>query len=307
MSSQIRSVEGTLAAFDEHLRRARGLSAGTRGNYLRCVRAFLGEVFPRGNVELERIVAAQVSRFVAAAGDRHGPRTVEGVATALRVFFRFVLAEGWRQDRLDEAVPMVPHRCSALVRHLSAAAFEDLLRSLDSSTPRRSRDRAIILCVARLGLRSGEVVGLELGDLDWANGVVRIRSRKTGHGALLPIPPDVGQAVAGYLRDGRPPTASRAVFVLHRDRIGQPISSDIVGRAVDHALTQAGVDAPARGGNLLRHSLATGMLSRGATLQEIGDLMGHRLLATTQIYAAVDVTRLHEAAMPWPSTGVATR
>lgn len=158
----------------------------------------------------------------------------------------------------------------------------------------------MILCVARLGLRPGEVARLELDDLDWVSAVVRIRSRKTSHGALLPIPQDVGSAIAVYLHDGRPPTADRAVFVLHRGRIGQPISSDIVGRAVDHALTQAAIDAPAPGGNLLRHSLATGMLARGAGLREIGDLMGHRSLETTRIYAAVDVTRLREAAMPWP-------
>lgn len=92
------------------------------------------------------------------------------------------------------------------------------------------------------------------------------------------------------------------MFVLHRDRIGAPISTGVVHRAVDRALTRAGIDAPARGGNLLRHSLATGLLARGASLREIGDLMGHRSLDTTRIYAAVDVGRLREAAMPWPST-----
>ena len=305
MSSQSWSADRTLAAFDEHLRRVRGLSAGTRSNYARFVGEFLEGVFPRGVVDFQRITTRDVTGFVERVAGRCAPRTVEGAATSLRIFFRFLRAEGCRQDRLGDAVPMVPHRRSELVRHLDLVQFERLLGSLDSSTPRALRDRAMILCVARLGLRPGEVARLALDDLDWANAVVRIRSRKTGHGALLPIPQDVGSAIAAYLHDGRPPTADRAVFVLHRDRIGQPISSDLVGRAVDHALTRSGIDAQTRGGNLLRHSLATGMLARGAGLREIGDLMGHRSLETTRIYAAVDVTRLREAAMPWPSTEAA--
>lgn len=108
--------------------------------------------------------------------------------------------------------------------------------------------------------------------------------------------------MAAYLRDGRPVTPAREVFVLHRLREGAPVSASIVGRAVDNALSRAGMDAPVRGGNLLRHSLATGLLARGASLQEIGGLLGHSSLATTRIYAKVDVDALREAALPWPQT-----
>ena len=132
---------------------------------------------------------------------------------------------------------------------------------------------------------------LQLDDIDWCNAVVRVRARKTGHGALLPLPADVGAAVADYLQQARPNTAARQVFVLHRQRVGAPISSDIVGRAVDTALARAGMDAPTRGANLLRHSLATSLLDRGAGLREIADLFGHASLATTRIYAAVDEVR----------------
>lgn len=302
MSPQDQSVEGTLAAFDEYLRRTRGLCAGTRDNYVKVVRTFLVGRFPGDRVEADKITAGDVVAHVGSLAERYASATVAGAATALRAFFRFSRAAGLRQDRLDDAVPMVPRRRSELVRHLSATQFEQLLWSLDSSSPRGRRDRAIILCIARLGLRPGEVVRLGLEDLDWVEAVVRVRSRKTGHGALLPLPVDVGSALAGYLHDGRPVTTQRAVFVLHRDRIGAPISTGVVHRAVDRALTRAGIDAPARGGNLLRHSLATGLLARGASLREIGDLMGHRSLDTTRIYAAVDVGRLREAAMPWPST-----
>ena len=170
---------------------------------------------------------------------------------------------------------MVPHRPTGLVRHLEPWRFEQLIASLDASSPRGLRDRAIIWCIARLGLRAGEVAQLQLDDIDWRNAVVRVRARKTGHGALLPLPADVGAAVADYLQHARPNTATRQVFVLHRQRVGAPISSDIVGRAVDTALVRAGMDAPTRGANLLRHSLATDLLDRGAGLREIADLFGH--------------------------------
>jgi site-specific recombinase XerD len=155
-------------------------------------------------------------------------------------------------------------------------------------------------------MRAGEVVRLRLEDVDWRNATVRIRARKTGHGALLPLPVEVGAALADYLRHARPSTATRQVFVLHRLRVGAPISSDIVGRAVDAALRSAGIDAPMRGANLLRHSLATDLLGRGASLREIANLFGHVSLATTRIYAAVDLAALREVALPWPQGQVSS-
>ncbi|HXZ73292.1 MAG TPA: site-specific integrase, partial [Streptosporangiaceae bacterium] len=191
-------------------------------------------------------------------------------------------------------------RPAGVVRHLEPGRLGQLIASLDSSSPRGLRDRAIILCIARLGLRASEVTQLRLEDIDWRNGVLRVRARKTGHGALLPLTAEVGMALAGYLQHGRPATAARHVFVQHRLRPGEPISSSVAGNAVDNALTRAGMDAPGRGANLLRHSLATGLLAGGASLREIADLLGHSSLATTRIYAAVDIAALREVALPWP-------
>jgi site-specific recombinase XerD len=267
---------------------------------------FLHAVFADGPVDLGDIAARDVVGFVTGLTRRWRPRTVEGAATALRSFLRFLRAEGLRDDRLDDVVPMVPHRPTGLVRHLEPPRFEQLIGSLGASSPRGLRDRAIILCIARLGLRAGEVAQLQLDDLDWRNAVVRVRARKTGHGALLPLPTDVGAALVDYLRHARPDTATRQVFVLHRQRVGAPISSDIVGRAVDTALRRAGMDAPTRGANLLRHSLATDLLARGAGLREIADLFGHASLATTRIYAAVDIAALRQVALPWPRARVSS-
>ncbi len=294
------TVGAVLAAFDEHLRRARGVCAGTRVNYGRFVGGFLEARFPDGRVEVEQICAQDVVDCIGSATSRYQPRTVELVATSLRSFFRFLRAEGLRADRLEDAVPMVPHRRSGLVRHLDPGSFEQLIASLERSSARGLRDRTIILCIARLGLRASEVTRLRLEDIDWRGAAVRVRARKTGHGALLPLTGEVGTALAEYLEHGRPDTTAREVFVLVSRRPGAPISDSIVGRAVDNALRRAGIEAPTRGGNLLRHSLATGLLARGVGLSEIAGLLGHRCLATTRIYASVDIGASREVALSWP-------
>jgi integrase/recombinase XerD len=299
-SGAVGSREAALAAFDEHLRRNRGLCAGTRVNYCRFVGSFLEATFPDDQVDVAKIAVGHVIGFIAGAAGRFQPKTLELVATSLRSFFRFLRAEGLRADRLDDAVPMVPHRRSGLVRHLDHETLERLVISLGSSSARDLRDRAIILCSCRLGLRASEVVRLRLEDIDWRAATVRVGTRKTGHGALLPLTAEVGKALAEYLQHGRPGTGAREVFVLHRLRPGAPISDSIVGRAVGRALDHAGIDAPSRGANLLRHSLATGLLARGVGLSQIAGLLGHSRLATTRIYAAVDIAALRQVAMPWP-------
>jgi integrase/recombinase XerD len=303
MSSRKRwTVEALLAAFDEDLRRVRGVCPGARRNYARYVRAFLQTVSVEGTVDPARLRAGEVVGFVGVVARRYHGGTVDLAATSLRSFFRFLRAAGLRRDRLEDAVPMVPRRRSGLPRHLDHGTFAGLLASLDASSPRGLRDRAMIVCIARLGLRASEVVHLQLADIDWRNATVRVRRRKTGHGALLPLTQQVGAALTDYLRHGRPSTRSRQVFVLHGLRVGAPISVSIVGRAVEHALDRAGIDAPARGANLLRHSLATDLARREVSLPEIAGLFGHASLATTRIYAAVDVAALRQVALPWPVT-----
>ena len=147
MTSQDRlTLEETLAAFDEHLRRTRGLGTGTRRNYARVVRGFLVAVFDDDPVEVGEIAARDVVSFVAGLTRRWRPRTVEGAATALRSFFRFMRAAGLRDDRLDDVVPMVPHRPTGLVRHLEPWRFEQLIASLDAASPRGLRDRGADPC-----------------------------------------------------------------------------------------------------------------------------------------------------------------
>jgi integrase/recombinase XerD len=198
-------------------------------------------------------------------------------------------------------VPKVAHRRLAeLPRRLDPKQFERFIDGLDRSTPCGLRDRAMILCVARLGLRASEVVHLRLEDIDWRSAILNVPTRKTGRGALLPLVADVGEAIVEYIENGRPKTTSRHLFVLHHFRIGEPASPPVVSNAVSAALDKAGIEASIRGANLLRHTLATSLIRSGASLKEIADLMGHCRLEATQIYAKLDTESLREVAQPWP-------
>ncbi len=158
----------------------------------------------------------------------------------------------------------------------------------------------MILCLSTLGLRASEVADLKLEDINWRAGLLHVRKRKSGRGSVLPLPHKLGRAITAYLRTGRPETRDRHVFLLHGGAIGMPIRSHVVAHAVRRALLRAGIDAPTWGSHLLRHTLATRMVRHGATLKEIADVLGHRAVDTTAIYAKVDVSSLAEVALPWP-------
>ncbi|MCP3956616.1 MAG: tyrosine-type recombinase/integrase [bacterium] len=296
-----RSVDELVEAFEEHLRRTRGAHPSISRKDVYYVRLFIKYASDEDLVDVTGFAAQDVIGFITSLVGRYQPATIKGVSTTLRRFFRFLRAEGLRDDHLDDAVPGVVHRRGAgLPRHLDARQLERFIAGLDRSSPRSLRDHAMILCIARLGLRASEVVRLCLEDIDWRAAVLNVPTRKTGHGALLPLVTDVGEAIVEYIEKGRPTTRSRNLFVLHGRRVGEPASPQVVSDAVTAALNKAGVEAPIRGPNLLRHTLATRLIRGGASLKEIADLLGHRCLETTQIYAKLDLESLREVALPWP-------
>ena len=192
------TTDVALAAFDDHLRRVRGVCPDVRHSYGRVAGEFLEMVFGDGPVDLARLSASDVVGFVFEATVRYRPSTLQGVTTALRSFLRFLRVDGVRDDRLEDAVPKVPlRRLSAVPRHLGSGELARLITSLDERTsPAGVRARAMLLLAARLGLRASEIARLELGDVDWRAGTVQIRTRETGHGALLPLSREVGEAIA---------------------------------------------------------------------------------------------------------------
>jgi site-specific recombinase XerD len=296
----IGKAEVLVQAFEQYLRSSRGAAEETCRGYIRYVREFLTACFGRDRVDVRKLGPSDVVEFVTAKSTHLQPRSIQQVATALRALFRFLRVEGVCDPRLVDAVPTVAAwKLSVLPRSLTEEQLRQLLASLEGSTTRGRRDRAIVLCLSTLGLRAGEVAGLHLEDLDWRAGTVHIRTRKTGRGAVLPLPHDLGRAIVAYLRSGRPPTPQRHLFVVHLDA-GGPMTSRAVRDVVRRALQSAGIVAPTMGSHVLRHTLATRLVRRGASLKEIADLFGHRSLDTTAIYAKVDLPSLSDVALPWP-------
>jgi integrase/recombinase XerD len=222
-------------------------------------------------------------------------------ATALRMFVRFLIADGRCAVGLDAAIPTLAHwRLATLPRSLQPDEVERVIASCDPASPVGRRDRAILLLLARLGLRAGDVAHLRLRDIDWQGAWIHVCG-KSRRQTRLPLSQEVGQAIVSYLQDGRPRTTSDAVFVRCRAPMSALDSHGAVTAIVARALHRAGVTRPSRGAaHLLRHSVATSMLRHGASLQDIGALLRHRSIETTQIYAKVDVTALRPIAQPWP-------
>ena len=188
---------------------------------------------------------------------------------------------------------------TSIPRAIATDQVRQLLASIDRHTAVGRRDYAILLLLARLGLRAGEVACLKLDDIDWNVGRLSVRG-KTGQRSDLPISAEVGKAITAYLKHGRPQSASRCVFLRAKAPNAGFQGASGVGSIVRHSLLRAGIDAPTKGAHQFRHGLATEMLRRGASLGEIGELLGHHHPQTTKIYAKVDIKALRTLAVPWP-------
>lgn len=293
-------IDQIARTYEHFLVHERGLSRATVINYLPIVRTFLAERFGTRPVALERLTARDANQFVLGQAQRLSRTRSKLVATALRSFLRHLHQRGNLPADLASAVlPVVHWRLSGLPKALAPEQVESLLASCDRDTSVGRRDRAILLLLARLGLRAGEVATLALDDFDWNEGTVTV-SGKGQRREPLPLPSEVGEAVATYLRDGRPQSPARSLFLRARAPREGFRSYKAVGDVVRRALQRAGLDIPFRGSHLLRHSLATGMLRNGATLEDIGQILRHRHPDTTQIYAKVAIEALRTVAPAWP-------
>jgi site-specific recombinase XerD len=283
-----------------YLREERGLVRATLINYLPLVDRFLLDRFGKGAVQLAQLKAADVTRFVRRRAQTMGSGRTKLLVTALRSFLRFAFLRGETASDLAASVPTVADwRHAALPRFIPAADVHRILRACDRSTASGRRDYAVLLLLARLGLRAGEVVHMALEDIDWQAGELVVRGKGARH-ERLPLPKDVGAALVVYLRRDRARCASRHVFICmrapHRGFAGPVAVCTIVRRAIE----RAGLQPPSKGAHLLRHSLATDLLRRGASLAEIGDLLRHRRPDTTMLYAKVDLVALRQIAPRWP-------
>jgi integrase/recombinase XerD len=287
-------------AFGQYLLEVRALAGATIINYVPFIRSFLEGRFGRGRVTLSRLRASDVVGFVQRQAPRLQMKRAKLMTTALRSFLNYGRYLGEVSLDLAAAVPIVANwSMTSIPRAISAEHVRQLLASIDRCTAVGRRDYAILLLLARLGLRSGEVAFLELDDIDWNAGQVSVRS-KGGQRNTMPLPIEVGRAIAAYLRRGRPATDSRRVFMRAKAPIGAFRGASGVGSLVRHSLERAGIHATTKGTHQFRHGLATEMLLHGASLSEIGELLGHRHPQTTKIYTKVDIKALRTLALPWP-------
>lgn len=283
-----------------YLQQERSLAPTTVICYLPFVGEFLAERFGAGPVDLSSLRAAAVTGFIQRRAASFRSIRVQLMTTALRSFLRFARYRGDLKTDLAACVPAVANwSLSTIPRALPPEQVERALASCTRQTAVSRRDYAILLLLARLGLRAGEIVTLTLDDLDWQAGLITLRGKGSRH-SQLPLPVDVGEAIADYLRNGRPHATSRCVFLRANAPIVRFKGPAAICCVVRRALKRAGIDSPRKGAHQFRHGLACQMLRQGATLAEIGELLRHRSSDTTAIYAKVDITSLATLALPWP-------
>jgi site-specific recombinase XerD len=293
----LEEIEREFATF---LRTERALSAATVTNYCPIARLFMVERFATGYVDLARLSVVDIHEFVLRHVHSCGPKRMQLTLSALRSFLRFLYLRGQIAVPLADHIPAVQgRRLSEPPKWLSAEAIERTLACCNRRSAAGQRNYAILMLLARLGLRAGEVVSMELDDIRWETGEISVCG-KGQQRKRFPLPEDVGQAVAAYLKHVRRPCSSRRVFLRVRAPYRGLGNSSTLDTIVSRALSRAGIEPPNKGAHLFRHSLATTMLHNGATLTEIGQILHHKSPDTTAIYAKVDIGGLRALAQSWP-------
>jgi integrase/recombinase XerD len=302
--ARVPPLEGTLEAelreFEHYLIEVCGMMVSSRQAHLQKVRRFLSECFGAQRVDITDLTPDDIRSFFKRHGPQWQPVSMIPVQAALRGYLRFKSIHGVSVQRLGAAIPQRPRwRLAGLPKALTPAEVERFLSAFDRSCPTGRRDYAIARCLADLGLRAVEVSRLQLEDIAWGEATLAIRS-KGRRVDLLPLPRTLGLALAQYLRHGRPNSACRAMFLPRRAPRDQPMTSIAIRGCMRYAAQRCGLQGRYTGTHLLRHTVATRLVQRGASLKVIADLLRHRSLNTTTIYAKVDLPALARVAMPWP-------
>jgi site-specific recombinase XerD len=294
------AIERELTRFDTHMRDVWGLAESTRRRRCRVVGEFLVEHFGERPISMTTVKATSIRRFILGEQGR-GPAAVAAIGVTIACYLRFRSISGDRVNELKAAIPRVARwRLASLPEVLTDTEIDELLSSFDQLFPSRLRAYAMVRCLIDLGLRSGEVVKLQLDDINWADGTINLVGTKSRRADALPLPAATGAAIAAYLREERPATSNRAIFVRHVAPYDEPITTTSVKRAVLAGYRRCGWTRT--GVHILRHSAASRLLRAGAQMKEIADILRHRSLDTSAIYAKVDLTNLAAVALPWPGS-----
>jgi len=294
------AIAKELDDFTLHLVEVRGLSVSTCAVQRRHVLEFLVDRFGTNSVRISALVPADVIRFVMHRTSGLVPSAVKDIGISLRSYFRFKASRGTPTTNLIAALPRVAlWRVARLPEVLSSSEIRQLLHAFDHDSATGMRDYAITRCLLDLGLRRVEVAHMRLDDIDWRAATLTIHG-KGKRTDVVPLPRLTGQAIAKYLQHGRPQTTRREVFVRHRPPLNTSANLDIVRNAVRYAAERCGLQQRVRGTHIFRHTMACRMAQGGAPFKEIADLLRHRSLDTTTIYAKVNLPSLRRVALPWP-------
>jgi integrase/recombinase XerD len=289
------ATDRRVVEFQDWLRQHRGLCEKTIDRYGRTVMRLLPALGSRPR----NWDAPLIREVILAETKRASIAYVKTMTMALRGYLRFLGAQGLCRSGLDHAVPTIPQwRLSALPRYIDASDVERLIATCDLARCVGIRDRAILLLLARLGLRAGDIVSLRLADIDWQQATLSVRG-KGRRETKLPLPQDAGDAVLAYLNQARPRVDCDQIFFISNAPLRPLTRSSAVSCIVRRAIRKAGIVAPTKGANLLRHSAATAMLRGGATLDMVGAVLRHRSPDMTAHYAKIDVAMLQQIAQPW--------
>ncbi|MFA5172717.1 MAG: site-specific integrase [Sulfuriferula sp.] len=295
-------VDEELRRFDDHMNHVRGLAAKTRKQYLSIVRCLLLAQFADRAVVIAAIKPDQIRQFIVSQSTRCTvPISIGASVSALRSYFRYRATLG------DSVHHLIGVTCfpanwqqASLPKTLTKSEVERLLGALVHDGPAALRTAAIVHCALDLGLRSSEVVYLGLDDIDWSAATITLRGTKGRREDVMPLPAATGQAIADYLKYERPPTSNRALFVRNVAPRDQPVGPDLIRKSIRQAYARAGL--PYTRSHLLRHTMASRLLEGGSSLKEVADVLRHRSLNTTLVYAKLDSKTLAAVALPWPGS-----
>lgn len=289
--------------YEDYLLKERGLSTVTGSRYWPYIQIFLSERFSDNPLRICELCPQDIDRFILRHAHERTPKAAQLMVSSLRSFLRFLFRYGETKHDLSTAVPTVAAwRLSEIPKYIKSEEVESLLESCDRTTSVGRRNYSILLLIAGLGLRAGEIVALELDDINWRASELTIR----GKGQFcdrLPLPQSVGEPLAIYLKNDRPKCSTRRVFIRMRAPYRGLKDSTTVSTIVRRTVERIGLNTPSKGAHLLRHSLATGMLRKGASMVEIGELLRHRSPNSTEIYAKVDIEGLRSIVRIWPEKG----
>lgn len=291
-----------LCRYDEHLRDVRGLAAGTRRNQIRILRRFLQRKFAKHPIDIAKLRPDDVRGFIARQLDAHrAPSQAQAslLTSALRSYFRYRTICGDQVNALTAVISSPAHwALAALPRALKPDEVERLLQSFTAMLRWPKRGYAIVRCALDIGLRAGEIAHLMIRDIDWRSGTVTLRGTKSLRQDILPLPLETGQALADYLQHERPTTSNPAIFVRHLAPVDQPISSSGIQKVIARAYDR--IELAHSGSHSLRHTFASRLVEHGSSLKEVADMLRHRSLNTTLIYAKLDTPKLASVPLPWP-------